>query len=649
MMPGVGGESFVAEYLDDYFAECDEHLVSMRRLLLALEPFVEHPPADRSLLDELFRNLHTIKGLSAMVGVNEAEQLAHEMESTLRGLRKEELALTAETMDALAGGAKTLEEVIAARRVEQPPPDIESVMNQIATVALAPPPIELDDRQHSQLAAELESGARAWQFDFVPALELAERGITVDGIRTRLGEIGQLIHAAPRVTAEKGIAFVFVVASHADENVFAGWEEDGLTWAPWEAEETKEREGKEEERPAPATRPSSIIPSQVVRVDLARIDELMQMVGALVISRARLEENLKDLYGAVPTAQQRSLEEINQALERQLRDLREGVMRTRMVPIGQVFERMQFVVSDLARESQNKIGLELSGQETEIDKKVVERMMDPLLHLVRNAVSHGLEPADERQAQGKPPQGRLALRASAVGDAVTIEIEDDGRGIDAERAAARACERGMISADTTLDADRLLDVLCAPSFSMRAEADRASGRGVGMEVVRKTVEELGGLLTLNTQVGRGTRFTIRLPVTLAITDSLIVSVGGQTFAAPLPSVYEVIEVQPDSVTVSEEDELLSYRGGVLPILRLAQLFGLTEQFERAFYALVVGSETQPVGLVVDRVLGQREIVVRAVADPLVQVTGIAGATEMGDGRPILILDVAALTRVKPET
>lgn len=323
-------------------------------------------------------------------------------------------------------------------------------------------------------------------------------------------------------------------------------------------------------------------------------------------------------------------------------------MRVRMVPIGEVFGRMQFVVRDLARESRKRIALELSGQTTEVDKLVVERMMDPLLHLVRNAVSHGLEDEDERVAQGKPPEGKIALRAATVGDTVVIEVEDDGRGISAEKVSPRARALGLVDAETTLDADALLDVLCARGFSTRDQADRASGRGVGMEVVKNAVQELGGSLTLDTQVGQGTRFTIQLPLTLAIVDALIVAVGGQPFAAPMPSIREVIEVAPTDVTIMERDEFLFYRHGVLPIVHLARLFGLTEQFERAFYALVVGSESKWTGLAVDRILGQREIVVRAITDPLIQVPGIAAATELGDGKPILILDVGALTKVKRE-
>jgi two-component system chemotaxis sensor kinase CheA len=304
---------------------------------------------------------------------------------------------------------------------------------------------------------------------------------------------------------------------------------------------------------------------------------------------------------------------------------------------------MQFVVRDLARESGKQIKLELLGRETEIDKFLVERMTDPLMHLVRNAVSHGLETADERVAQGKPAEGKLTLRAATVGESVLIEIADDGRGIDKERVAARAETKGLLAAGAQLDDAALLELICAPGFSTRDEADRGSGRGVGMDVVRNTVQELGGRISLETESGRGTRFTIELPLTLAIAEALIVSVDGQRFAVPQSAVQEVLEVESSTVKALENNEIIAYRGGVLPLVRLARFFELHDGREQsAFHVFVIGSGANALGVAVDRIIGQREIVVRGISDPLVQVAGIAGATELGDEQVVLILDVAAL-------
>ena len=395
---------------------------------------------------------------------------------------------------------------------------------------------------------------------------------------------------------------------------------------------------------------SSPASSNFVRVDLTRLDELMQMVGELVITRARLGDRVKTLKGSVPESQFRPLREANLTLERQLRDLREGVMRVRLVPIGEIFARMQFVIRDIARESHKQIALELSGQSTEIDKFVVERMMDPLLHLVRNAVSHGLESEAERIAGGKSPQGKIALRAATSGEMVVIEIEDDGRGVNVEQVAQKARSQGLIAADATPDMATILDILCSSGFSTRDQADLTSGRGVGMAVVKNTVQELGGFLNLHTQVGLGTRFTIQLPLTLAIADALTISLSGQTFAVPQSSVREVLELQPQAITVLENNEIFSHRGNVLPLIRLANVFNLAPTSPetrngKRLHVVIVGSGLNAVGLLVDRIIGQREIVVRPLTDPLVQVVGIAGATELGDGRIVLILDTAALLQV----
>ncbi len=876
-----------ADFLDDYFAESEEHLAIIRRNLLAIEPFVQQPEIDRTLVDELFRSFHSIKGLSGMVGVKEAEQVAHEMESYLRAIRDKQVLLSSEGVDALISGTKMLELVISTYRQQNPLPDVTSVINQLIAVLphdsspdngggakkeeaqeqavktapvvseaqeqavetapvvseaqeqavetapiaseaqeqavetapvvsgvqeqaveTAPvvsgeqenveslsstpvplfppdlPPLSLKPEESTRLAAALQNGTQAWRFVFIPEPALSQRGVNVNNIRQRLQSIGEIIHASPQVTANSGIAFNFVVASQTDAASFAPWQEDGLAYTPYLEEGVRSQEsqvvgaglpevlvreptnqlnppvlepevgaqesgvrnqesqvrspesgvvgaGLNQISALPASNPinppvqqsqvvgaglnqisavppsnpinppvqqsqvrsqesgvvgdhltqgsalpasnpinppvqkspslpispspsppvtSAPAPSNFVRVGLARLDELMQMVGELVITRARLGDNLKALKGLVSEPQLRTLRETNLALERQLRNLREGVMRVRLVPIGEIFARMQFVIRDIARESKKQIALELSGQTTEIDKFVVERMMDPLLHLVRNAVSHGLESEAFRIAQGKSPEGKIALRAATAGEMVVIEIEDDGRGVDVEKVTKRARSQGLIATDATPDMATVLDIICSSGFSTRDQADLTSGRGVGMAVVKNTVQELGGFLTLDSHVGVGTKFTIQLPLTLAIADALTVSLGGQTFAIPQSSVREVLETQPTAITVFENNEIFSHRGSVLPLIRLADFFGLAStspetQNGKRLHVVVVGSGLNAVGLLVDRILGQREIVVRPLTDPLVQVVGIAGATELGDGRIVLILDTAALLQV----
>ncbi|MCT7985093.1 chemotaxis protein CheA [Laspinema sp. A4] len=734
--------NFFKDFLDDYFAECDEHLTVVRRELLNIEPFVGKEKIERSVLNELFRSFHSLKGLSGMVGVKDAEELAHEMESYLRVLRDQEVMLSPEGFDALLGGTKGLEQTIASHRNKTPPLDIKPAIAALRSVISqaepepsiveesAPPKLRLKPEEiaHFDRAIVLP-GVTAWHFIFVPTPQLSNNGINVNKIRDRLQSVGELIYAAPRMTREGKIEFDFLIVSSLNVSTFMGWENEGLSWMPYldsatpspnlappdaaptppveptpvsnplpptsvESNPTLERE--ENPLPASAITPSAPLISQssnVVRVDLPKLDELMRMMGDLVITRARLEDTLTRMKEKVPLADLRPLIEINQILERQLRDLREGVMRVRLVQIGEIFARMQFVVRDLVRESQKQVRVELSGQETEIDKFVVERMMDPLLHLVRNAVSHGLETIEERSLAGKPIEGKIALRAKTCGEMVVIEIEDDGIGIDQPKVMERAASRGLLPNCESrnmlhqgYDPTTILEILCTPGFSTRDVADLASGRGVGMAIVKNTVQELGGTLTFESVIGQGTRFMIELPLTLAIADAFLVSVCRETYAIPQSSVREAIALPSTAVTVFEQTEMIPYRGKVIPLLRLECLFDLTPleltrsnsrngqqsplspkansspsaltesprnptlltrqppQTNSSLRVVIVGSGPSTVAIAVDRIIGQREIVVRPLNDPFVQVLGISGATEIGDGRVILILDAPALVR-----
>ena len=635
--PDNTGE-FFDQFLDDYYAECDEHLVAIRRALVLLEDEVGAGTIDRELLDNLFRSFHTLKGISGMVGLSAAEQLAHHLESYLRELREGTLVLSESGFEALVGGVSSLEGVINARRRDQPIPSIDEVARMLQAVASAAVSSLPQSRERPETSPGEVSVTR-WLVEFTPTAELADRGVNVNSVRARLQEIGQLVQAKPVVKGAGEIAFEFIVATEADATVRATLEADGLTFKPAPVE------------PAPRIRESqsvpTIAPASVVRVDLDRLDELMRIIGELVISRTRLEDQLAELKRVTPATVLRPLQETSVGISRQLKQLRESVMRVRMVPIGEIFERMTFIVRDLARESGKKIIVQLSGGETEIDKFLVERIMDPLMHLVRNAVSHGIEPVAEREVQGKRSEGLLSLSATTAGERIIIEIADDGRGIDRNLVLQRAKVRGLIdenaAGDTAAFGDAaLFDLICSPGFSTRDEADRESGRGVGMDVVKRAIEDLGGHVSLVTKIGEGTTFTIELPLTLAIAEAFIVSVNGQRFAVPQSTVREVLEVESTDTKLLENNEIIAYRGKALPLLRLARIFEMDSHRGAKFHVLVLGEESNAVGLAVDRILGQREIVVRAIKDPLAQTKGIAGATELGDQRVVLILDIGAL-------
>jgi len=722
-------DNFFANFLDDYFAECEEHITTIRKYLLSIEPLVNQSQIDRSILDKLFANFHSVKGLSGMVGLKEAEQLAHEMESYLRDLRDQKVSLTTEGMDALIDGSKMLEQVITTHRTQNPMPDIVPVINKLQTIfysnsapkitpeitetitekaseeqpitsAFTLPSLKLKPEEINQIELALNNGDKAWQFQFIAGKGKTEQGINVNSIRERLQGIGELIHASPRMMDNGSVSFNFVIISNVSETTFAAWEADGLIYAPYvkikeiseeiniEISEDEPRENVKIQAEissvlpttspiiptAPSASPAPVYnnpvttsaPSNFVRVDLAKLDDLMRMVGELVTTRARLEDKLKNLKNRLPAVELRTLRETHLTLERQLRDLREGVMQVRLVQIGEIFTRMQFVIRDLAKENQKQITLELSGQNTKIDKFVVERMMNPMMHLVRNAVSHGLESEIERQRCGKPIEGKIALRAFTAGEMVVIEVEDDGRGVDVEAVINRAKQQGLIDELTPtqqIDNSTILDIICSPCFSTREQADLTSGRGVGMAVVKNTVTELGGFITLDTEIGKGTRLTIQLPLTLSIANALIVSVCGQYYAIPQSSVREVLAINQQQITLLENNEIIAHRGAILPLVRLALIFNLipgnqelvnlktpnqtspsTSQSSN-LHLIVVGNGLNAVAIAVDRIIGQQEIVVRPLTDPLVQVNGITGATELGDGRVVLIVDTLALNRM----
>jgi len=629
-------EELFGAFLDDYYAECEEHLAGARAALLQLESVADQPPLQRRVIDELFRFFHSLKGISAMVEVRPAEQLAHRLEDYLRAVRAGETAVTAEGVTLLIDGTQLIEQIVAAHRLKQELPSIEPAIARVAR--MAPEPV-----RRPVADGEPADRNRRWKCSFKPTREMLAQGIGVDRIRRRLADVGTIVEASPIVLPNASIAFTFVVETTAID-LNAVLKNDPIEVEPLEQQSAIDPE-QAPQSDGEASSPTNVATSHVVRVDLTRLDELMRHVGDLVISRARLLDSLSKVERHVPAAEWRDTQEHATAIDRQLRALREGLMRVRLVPVGEIFRRMPFVVRDLARETGRRVTLLLQGQATEIDKYLIERMMDPVLHLVRNAVSHGIEPPDERIQRGKRPEGTITLSAAAAGELVTIEIADDGRGVDAEDVAARARRAGLPVPEGTLDSAAVLALLCSPGFSTKDDADRASGRGVGMSVVKETVERLSGTIAFDSQPGQGTRFTIQLPLTLAIADALLGRVGTEFFAVPQSAVREAIEVTAAEVRQIEGQEIIPYRQGSLVLVRLARLFGIDGVPPSRFHVFVIGSGAAAIGIAVDRIVGQREIVVRTIVDPLVRVEGVSGATDLGDGRVVLIIDPAALARV----
>ncbi|MEN2983799.1 MAG: chemotaxis protein CheW, partial [Dictyoglomaceae bacterium] len=450
-------------------------------------------------------------------------------------------------------------------------------------------------------------------------------------------EVSEIIKVYPKIDENKRMYFEFIIACEKEENLKFLQDLKINFYLLKEKIVSKE---EKKEKPSITSQTTSYI-----RVDLSKLDELMRILGELVIARSRLQENLREIEKYLPLHIYRNLSETNRSLERHLRELRESLMRVRLIPIGESFERMQFVIRDLIRESNKKINLHISGKETEIDKYIVERIVEPLLHLVRNAISHGIEGEEERIKKGKDPTGNIYLRAYTSGEEVVIEVENDGRPIDTEKVAEKALKLGLIKDKSEVTSEeKILDIICSPDFSTKEEADRASGRGVGMAVVRNTVKELGGKLSLKSDE-KSTCFTLRLPLTLAILDTIIVEVSSERYAIPQSSIREIIEIKKEDIIEFRGMKIISHRDKSIPLVFLSDVFKLSKNNKNKYFVLLVIKENKEWGIIVDKVINIREAVIRPINDPIIlENPAISGATDFGDGKVVLILNVDGLLR-----
>jgi two-component system chemotaxis sensor kinase CheA len=387
--------------------------------------------------------------------------------------------------------------------------------------------------------------------------------------------------------------------------------------------------------------------SHTVRVDIRRLDHLMNVLGELAIVRgslARLTERLRQhaAFRDLTT----ELHRLHRAFDRNLAEMQSGILEVRMVPLGQVFERLARAVRQIARQNEKEIRLVVTGAETEVDKLIVEELSDPLLHIVRNSIDHGIEQQSARAAMGKPVEGTIALNAFQAGNHVIIEIEDDGAGIDHDRVIATAIRKGLLTEEQAREISPrdAINFLFLPGFSTRENVTDLSGRGVGLDVVKTNIARLGGVVDVQSERGIGTKFTITLPITLAILRALLLGVAGRTYALPLSSVAEATVLDPRALRTVEGREVTSLRGETLPLCRLERLFG-HERVARPSarsYVVVVALGGRRVGIVVDELFGQQDIVIKALGPSLASVRGFAGATDLGDQRVGLVLDAAAL-------
>jgi two-component system chemotaxis sensor kinase CheA len=643
-------------------AEAEEHLVVANTHLLAIEVALRAGEANLRGVREVFRALHTVKGLSAMVGVEPIVVLAHRMEALLRSADRSQARVPLGAVDVLLRGVQAIESRVRAfrdgRSVELAPPallreidafDPEGPSSLLPTELTLDLPPELKSKlgkaELDHLRQGLSAGKTAWCVSFEPSAEKAERGVTIKHVREALERLTDIVKVVPvslqGSVSGAGLAFAIILLSSADKGDILATVDAQLSASEVASPPTPPTDDLP---PAPAYEPEHELEGQqqgFVRVNVKRLDDSVERLSALIVNRFRMSRAIATLTGlGVDT---RELLQIQSEQGRQLRDLRAAVFRVRMVPTADLLERIPLLVRGLRRTVDRLVQVQIDAGTTEVDKAVAERLFPALVHLVRNAVDHAIESPDERVRRGKPPEGLLKISCAARSDTwLELLVEDDGRGIDGV-AVAKKAQRDVPTSEAAL-----LDLLCAPGLTTRETATTTSGRGMGMEIVKRTVDQLGGDLSLRTELGVGSVFILRVPLSLSIVDGFSFECAEQRFVVPVSTIDEIIEVEEATLVRSPAAagdrlavSMLERRGQVVPLLSLAGLLGLgRSSTDRK--ALVVRRGAEAIAFSVDRMLGQQEVVVRPLEDDLVRVRGVAGATDLGDGKPTLVLDLAGL-------
>jgi two-component system chemotaxis sensor kinase CheA len=664
----------LAEFLPAYLTEVEELLGAANTHLLALETAARQRSASPRTVRELFRALHTIKGLSAMIDVEPIVSISHWMETALRQADHVGGRLPEASIEPLMEGLRAIEQRVrqlaTGHRVSAVPKELldrlealeagsQGHVGRPAAARLELDPAlasKLSTSEQEQLLGGVSSGRKALRLDYVPSAERATQGLTINTVRERLGQLAEVVKVVPLAGPTAGggnLTFALLLLTNAEEAALL----DAVGGPPARVKHLLSAPAESPPAPAHPSEPlsleeegPSVEPRRggVLRVEVSRLDDSLERLAALVVNRSKLARAVAELTAAgAPT---RELLHVLQENARQLRDLRAAILHLRMVRMGDVLERMPLLVRGLRRATGKQVRLVLDVGDAELDKAVADRLLPALVHLVRNAVDHALERPEERRAAGKPEEGvvRLACHARTSGR-LELTVSDDGRGVDAAAVAARA----QVPVPTS--STELLELLCRPGLSTRESADATSGRGMGMDIVKRiVVDQLGGELGLDTRPGQGTTFTLCVPLTITIVDAFIFECAALRYAVAVSAVEEIIEVDSSRLIrppgLAEGGvTLVERRGQAVPLVPLERLLSRDSGREGPGpKALVVRQRGTPVAFAVDRLLGQQEIVLRPLEDPLVQVPGVAGATDLGDGLPTLVLDLPALGAARGE-
>ncbi|PIE54285.1 MAG: chemotaxis protein CheA [Dethiosulfovibrio peptidovorans] len=668
----------MSQYLGAYLDEATENLQHLNDLILA----VEQDRQGRETIDEIFRTAHTLKGMSATMGFHHMAELTHALEDRFSTVRSGDEELTDDDIDHLFQSLDLMQVMVDSIRDggSDQDTDISSLVEQLRD---EPEASEPKDRAAESSVSDQEKG---WIADAVK-MGLAVHQVTVTLVKdcllkaaraymviNRLDEMGEIIKVEPPVEELEKEAFeqsfcvyigtkdeadvvhdavmsisdvaeTVVVMLDKDGNVApvtSGQPLDTPSKAPVKAAEAPSSvssQTPEKTTKQPSAQPRVKKASQTVRVDIGRLDSLMNLVGELVIGKARIER-------LVLESKLREFDEPLSQLGRISGDIQELVTKLRMVPVSYIFDRFPRLIRDISKSLGKDVELVIEGQETELDRTVIDEIGDPMVHLIRNAVDHGIETPEIRKKAGKRAQGTIKIAAYQEGNSVIIEVADDGKGIDPVAVGVKAVERGLVTEEALqeMSDDEIIQFVFLPGFSMAQEVTDLSGRGVGMDAVKRKVESLGGQFEVRSKVGEGSNIYIRLPLTLAIVLALLVRVGDEIYAIPLENVDETILVREDDMKRMHGRPVTLLRGEVLTLGDLASTLDTPRgNEERTEYpVVVVRAGRNKIGFVVDALVGQQEIVIKSLGKLLAKSKGIAGATILGDGNVALILDVASL-------
>jgi len=641
------------EILQDFLVESFELVEKLDEDLVELE----NNPEDLELLNGIFRVAHTVKGASSFLNFDVLTHLTHHMEDVLNKARHGELLITPDIMDVvlesidlmkallniirdtsadagidvsecvvkldkISGGEGNVETPVASAPVEEP------VEEEVIAAPVDEDEPDYDNMDPDELEAEIEKLLNQRQEE-----DRAKREEKVAA--------GETVLAAPEIQEEKAPEAV----EPTPEPVAPVSTPVPVTPTPPPAPQKTAPQG-DAKAAAPTKRAPAAV-EQTIRVDVKRLDHLMNLIGELVLAKNRLikiNDDVEERYEG-----EEFLEELNQVVSivsLVTTDLQIAVMKTRMLPIGKVFNKFPRMIRDLTRELNKKIELEIEGEDTELDKSIVEEIGDPLVHIIRNSCDHGVETPDIRLAAGKPETGTISLKAYNEGNQIVIQIDDDGKGLDVNMLKNKALEKGLISekeADTMSDKEAF-SLIMRPGFSTAAAVTNVSGRGVGMDVVKTNIEKVNGIIDIESEVGKGSSMKLKIPLTLAIIQALLVGVQEEHYAIPLASVLETVRISKDEIYTVEGRSVMRLREDVLSLVHIGDIFEVERILDASehAYVVVLGLGTQKIGLIVDTLVGQEEIVIKSLGDYLKGIEGVAGATIRGDGGVTLIVDVVAL-------